>query len=386
MRYRELGSTGIKVSEIGFGGEWIDGTPEEARAVVDAAEAAGINILDCWMPDPTRRSNLGDALQGRREQWVIQGHLGSTWQDGQYVRTRDLDEVKPAFEDLLARFHTDYMDLGMIHYVDSDAEYAQAVGSPEEPSPFMAYALELRAEGTVRHIGLSTHNPKIAKRAAEHPEIEMILFSVNPAFDMMPATENLDDYFGDAGVASAQDGMTPERAELYALCEETGTGITVMKGYMGGRLFDAATSPFGVALTPVQCLEYALTRPAVASVMVGFTTPEHVADAVAFETASAAERDYAHVLAGAPRHAYVGQCTYCGHCAPCPRGIDIASVNKFYDLATMYDEVPDSLREHYRALGTTASSCVACRACEARCPFGVHIADKMAAATKLFGC
>ena len=386
MRYRALGATGLTVSEIGFGGEWIDGTPEEARAVVDAADAAGINILDCWMPDPVRRSNLGDALQGRRERWIIQGHLGSTWQDDQYVRTRDLDKVKPAFEDLLARFHTDYVDLGMIHYVDSDAEYAQAVGTPEEPSPFMAYVCELHAAGIVRHIGLSTHNPQIAKRAAMHPKIEMVLFSVNPAFDMMPATENLDDYFGDAGVASAQDGMTPERAELYALCEETGTGITVMKGYMGGRLFDAATSPFGVALTPAQCLEYALTRPAVASVMVGFTTPAHVAEAVAYETASAAERDYAHVLAGAPRHAYVGQCTYCGHCAPCPRGIDIASVNKFFDLATMYDEVPESLREHYRALGATAASCVACRACEARCPFGVHIADKMAAAAKLFGC
>ena len=83
-------------------------------------------------------------------------------------------------------------------------------------------------------------------------------------------------------------------------------------------------SPFGVALTPVQCLEYDLTRPAVASVMVGFSTPAHVADAVAYETASAKERDYARVLAGAPRHAYLGSCTYCGHCAPCPRGIDIA--------------------------------------------------------------
>ena len=386
MRYRTLGATGLEVSEIGFGGEWMDGTAEEARAVVDAAEAAGINILDCWMPDPTRRSNLGDALKGRRERWVIQGHIGSTWQDGQYVRTRDLDAVKPAFEDLLRRFHTDYMDLGMIHYVDSPAEYAEAVGTPEAPSPFMAYVEELRAAGTIRHIGLSTHNPAIAKRAALHPAIEMILFSVNPAFDMMPATENLDDYFGDAGAASALDGMTPERAELYALCEETATGITVMKGYMGGRLFDAATSPFGVALTPVQCLEYDLTRPAVASVMVGFSTPAHVADAVAYETASAKERDYARVLAGAPRHAYLGSCTYCGHCAPCPRGIDIASVNKFYDLATMYDEVPDSLREHYRALGTTAAACIACRACEARCPFGVHIADKMAAAARLFGC
>ena len=60
-----------------------------------------------------------------------------------------------------------------------------------------------------------------------------------------------------------------------------------MKGYAGGRLFDAKTSPFGVALTPIQCLHYALTRPAVASVMVGFDVPQHVAEAVAYETASA---------------------------------------------------------------------------------------------------
>lgn len=311
MRYRKLGNTGLEVSEIGFGGEWVDGTPEEALAMVRAADEAGINILDCWMPDPTRRSNLGDALaeSGARDRWVIQGHLGSTWQDGQYVRTRDLAQVKLAFEDLLARFHTGYMDLGMIHYVDSPAEYEEATSGA-----FMDYVRELHAAGTIRHIGLSTHNPKIAKRAALNPEIEMILFSVNPAFDMMPATENLDDYFGEAGEQSARDGMTPERAELYALCEETGTGITVMKGFMGGRLFDAAQSPFGVALTPVQCLEYALTRPAVASVMVGFSAPEHVADAVAYETATPEERDYARVLAGAPRHAYIGQCTYCGHC------------------------------------------------------------------------
>ncbi len=383
MRYRKLGNTGLEVSEIGFGGEWVDGTPEEALAMVRAADEAGINILDCWMPDPTRRSNLGDALAelGARDRWVIQGHLGSTWQDGQYVRTRDLTQVKPAFEDLLVRFHTSYMDLGMIHYVDSPAEYEEATSGA-----FMDYVRELHAAGIIRHIGLSTHNPKIAKLAALNPEIEMILFSVNPAFDMMPATENLDDYFGEAGEQSARDGMTPERAELYALCEETGTGITVMKGFMGGRLFDAAQSPFGVALTPVQCLEYALTRPAVASVMVGFSAPEHVVDAVAYETAAPEERDYARVLAGAPRHAYIGQCTYCGHCAPCPQGIDIASVNKFYDLATMYDEVPDSLREHYRALGTTASACIACHACERRCPFGVGIADKMAAAAELFGC
>lgn len=382
MRYRELGRTGLRVSEIGFGGEWMDGTPEQARAVVDAAEAAGVNILDCWMPDPTRRSNLGDALAGRRERWVIQGHLGSTWQGEQYVRTRDLAQVRPAFEDLLERFHTDYMDLGMIHYVDKPAEFLELM----DDSPFMGYVRELRAAGTIRHVGLSTHNPEVARMAVQSPEIEMILFSVNPAFDMMPATDDLDAYFDERGEAAATDGMTPERAELYALAEETGTGITVMKGYMGGRLFDASQSPFGVALTPVQCLHYALTRPSVASVMVGFSTPAHVAEAVAYESATDAEKDYASVLAGAPRHAYVGQCTYCGHCAPCPKGIDIASVNKFFDLATSYDEVPDSLREHYRALGPTAADCVACHACEGRCPFGVRVAERMAAAAELFGC
>lgn len=382
MRYRELGRTGLKVSEIGFGGEWMDGTPGEVLSVVRAADDAGINILDCWMPDPVRRSNLGDALRelGARDRWVIQGHLGSTWQNGQYVRTRDLAQVRPAFEDLLRRFHTDYVDLGMIHYVDSDAEYAEATCGP-----FMDYVRELHAAGTVRHIGLSTHNPEIALRAAENPEIEMILFSVNPAFDTMPASEDLDDYFGEAGVAGAQDNITPERAALYARCVETGCGITVMKGYMGGRLFDAETSPFGVALTPMQCIHYALTRPAVASIMVGYATPEHVAEAVAYETATASERDYATVLAAAPRHAYFGSCTYCGHCAPCPRGIDIASVNKFFDLAGMHGQVPDSLVEHYRALSAHAGDCVGCRACEARCPFGVHIVDKMSRAHELFG-
>ena len=175
MQYRTLGNTGLKVSEIGFGGEWMDGTFEQALAVVKACEAAGINILDCWMPDPTRRSNLGDALQqlGSRDRWIIQGHLGSTWQNGQYVRTRDLDQVKPAFEDLLARFHTDYMDLGMIHYVDKPEEYRAIMAD----SPFIRYIRELRAAGTVRHVGLSTHNPEVAKLAA----LEPVVISDTPA-------------------------------------------------------------------------------------------------------------------------------------------------------------------------------------------------------------
>ena len=380
MNYRQLGKTGLMVSEIGLGGEWLERhNTEEVKQVIDRCGEAGINILDCWMSEPNVRSNIGKALAGKREKWYIQGHIGSTWQNGQYVRTRDLPQVKIAFEDLLSRLQTDYIDLGMIHFVDEPAEFHRIM-----EGEFFQYVKELKAAGRIRHIGLSTHNPEVGKLAAESGEIEMFLFSVNPAFDMLPATENIDDYFADS-YDEKLNGISPERAELYRICEQNQVGITVMKGYAGGRLFSPENSPFGVALTPVQCLHYALTRPAVASVMVGFDTVEHVNAAVAYEIASMEEKDYASILAKAPRHGYYGQCTYCGHCAPCPAGIDIAMVNKLYDLALMQEKLPDSLKAHYSQLTANAKACVGCHSCESRCPFGVKIAERMEKTRALFG-
>lgn len=379
MRYRRLGNTGLEVSEIGLGAEWLERhNAREVKAVVDHCEACGINILDCWMSEPNVRSNIGAALRGRRERWIIQGHLGSTWQNGQYVRTREMDRVKEAFQDLLDRLETDYIDLGMIHFVDEAAEFDRIM-----EGEFIQYVRLLKEKGTIRHIGLSTHNPNVAKMAALCGEIEMILFSINPAFDILPASEDINSYFAET-YDEALGGIAPERAELYRICEKNGVGITVMKGYAGGRLFDAKTSPFGVALTPVQCLHYALTRPAVASVMAGYDTPEHVDAAVAYETATEEEKDYASVLAAAPHHAYFGQCTYCGHCAPCPVQIDIAMVNKLFDLAEMQDEVPATVRAHYNALSGTASDCTGCGSCESRCPFGVPVVERMKRAKAVF--
>lgn len=380
MRYRELGNTGLQVSEIGLGAEWLERhTEEEVKAVIQRCESYGINILDCWMSNPEVRTKIGNAICGHREKWVIQGHFGSTWQEGQYVRTRDLPKVKEAFQDLLTRLQTDYIDLGMIHFVDSEAEFRQVM-----EGEFLAYVKEQREKGVIRHTGMSTHNPQVAKLAALSGEIEMLLFSVNPAFDLLPPSEDLNDYFVES-YGEGLAGIDPLREELYKLCEQQGVGITVMKGYAGGRLFDARTSPFGVALTPVQCLHYALTRPAVASVLVGYDTPAHVDAAVAYEAATEEERDYASVLAKAPRHAYSGQCTYCGHCAPCPAGIDIAMVNKLYDLAAMQPEVPATVRAHYQALSATAADCIACGGCETRCPFGVPVVERMEKAKALLG-
>ena len=380
MRYRELGKTGLRVSEIGFGGEWLERHDEDHSVeLLRYAHDKGINIVDCWMPDPKSRTIIGKAMEGCRDSWFVQGHVGSTWQNGQYVRTRDMEHVKPAFEDLLTRLRSDYVDLGMIHYIDSIEDWNKAM-----QGPFIDYVHELHEKGTIRHIGLSTHNPVIGKMAAETGFIEMILFSVNPAFDMRPATEDLDSMFEgyDKGDYA---GIDPERASFYRMCEEKNVGITVMKGFFGGRLFKEESSPFGAAFTPAQLIHYALTRPGVCSILCGYDTKEQVDAAVAYETAADDEKDYASVIAGAPLHSYSGMCTYCGHCRPCPADIDIAMVNKFYDLAAAQPEVPESVLEHYRALEHTASECIGCRGCESRCPFGVQVAERMEKTAQLFG-
>ena len=380
MNYRKLGITNLKVSEIGFGGEWLE-RHDEAHSIelLRYAHKKGVNIIDCWMPDPKSRDIIGKAMEGCRESWYVQGHIGSTYQNGQYVRSRDLKFVKPAFEDMLARFNSGYVDLGMIHYIDSVDDWNTAMNGD-----YIEYVHELHQKGIIKHIGLSTHNPIIGKMAVRTGFIEMILFSINPAFDMRPATDDLDSMF--AGYENTEfSGIDPDRAELYRMCEENNVGITVMKGFFGGRLFNEEQSPFGVAFTSAQLIHYSLTRPGVSSILCGFDNKEQVDEAVAYESASDDEKDYASVIASAPLHSYSGQCTYCGHCKPCPMDIDIAMVNKFYDLASSQAETPESISEHYRALEHTASECIGCRGCESRCPFGVEIADRMEKTAELFG-
>ena len=380
MRYRELGKTGLMVSEIGFGAEWITGWEQQrVNDLVQACERAGVNIVDCWMADPSVRAALGVALAPHRADWIIQGHIGSTWQNGQYVRTREIDAVKKAFKDQLELLQTDYLDLGMIHFIDDVDEFATLMAG----SPYLDYVNELHAAGVIRHVGISTHSVAVARAAAQNPLIEVIMFSLNPAFDAMPSSGSLDDMFGDFN--GAGNGINPERAALYEECAQLGVGITVMKPFAGGRLLDAEKSPFGVAMTPAQCIAYALDRPAVASVMAGMSEPSHLEDALGYYTTLRQNLDYARILRTAPQHSYAGHCIYCGHCQPCMVGINIATVNKYYDLAILHESVPESIQGHYNALRAKASKCVACHACEHNCPFGVSIAERMAAAAALLG-
>ncbi|MEA5068568.1 MAG: 4Fe-4S dicluster domain-containing protein, partial [Christensenellaceae bacterium] len=179
--------------------------------------------------------------------------------------------------------------------------------------------------------------------------------------------------------------LDPDREALYRACETRGVGITSMKTLAAGALLKAESSPFGVAMSVAQLIHYALTRPAVASVLLGAKTPEEIAEAVAYETASDAERDYAAALKAAPKFSMRGKCMYCNHCLPCPKHIDIAAVNRFLDLAEQSERVPASVREHYLSLTRKAGDCIECRRCEPNCPFEVSIAERMRRARAVFG-
>ena len=304
--------------------------------------------------------------------------------DGQTVtnETESLD-IRPTTDlTALSSVAETLIGLSEIHYVDREEDWLSL-----QDSDFMRYVMELKEKGVIRHIGASSHNPKVAKMVVQSGIVEMILFSINPAFDMLPYTEQLDDLLTEGyHYEDSLSGIDPERAELYQLCEQSNVGISVMKGFAGGRLFDAKRSPFAVPLTPLQCIHYALTRPGVSTILCGYDTKEQIDEAVRYETATAEEKDYASVLANAPLHSYRGQCTYCGHCKPCAAELDIAMINKYYDLAAMQPEVPATIQSHYQLLDHHASECIGCQACESRCPFGVPVAERMQKTAALFGC
>lgn len=382
MNYRQIPHCDFKVSEIGLGGEHLEKKEKSlVDEVIGAALDGGINIMDVFMPQPEVRTHIGDAIRPVRQKVHLQGHIGATLENGQYKRSRDVAVCDEFIRDFLARFHTDYIDIGMIHFVDDLDDWHTV-----ETQGILEYALQLKQKGIIRAIGLSSHAPNTALKAVQSGHIDVLMFSVNPMFDLLPEQTPIDDLFERKTYEQgANSGINPSRQQLYETCAQLGVGITVMKTLGAGLLLNAESSPFGQPLTVAKCEHYALTRPGVASVLIGCNSVEQVSQALQYETLSAQEKDYTAVLNTSQRYSANGACMYCNHCLPCPQEIDIAAVHQYYDLASSLSEVPATVREHYLALHAHASDCIACAACEERCPFGVVVIQNMERAAVLFG-
>ena len=117
------------------------------------------------------------------------------------------------------------------------------------------------------------------------------------------------------------------------------------------------------------------------SFVIGGGDRQQLRQVLGFLEAPAEQRDYSAISGFAPADA-MGKCVYCKHCHPCPAGLDVALINKYYDLARLGDGLA---REHYLTLEKRAGDCVGCGHCDGRCPFHVAQSSRMQEILSYFG-
>lgn len=363
MEYRVLPRTGARLSVIGMGASVIGVQPEEEIIkTVRTAVEKGIDLFDMAGGHAAIFGAYGKALKGLREQVYLQVHFGADYTTGEYGWTTDLEQIKRSVAWQLEQLRTDYIDFGFLHCLDEESDLAAY-----RANGVLDYVLEQKRKGVVRHIGLSTHSPALAGKVLDLGIVDILMFSINPLYDLGQ---------GDYGI-----GEQSERYDLYRRCQKEGVGITVMKPFCGGKLLDAAQSPFQTALTKTQCIQYALDKPGVVSVLPGYGSEKELLEVLDYLQAGEKAKDYACISSFTPEPS-LGRCVYCRHCHPCPAGLDVALINKYYDLALLGDELA---REHYLTLDKRAGDCVSCGHCDQRCPFHVSQSARMEEIRSYFG-
>ena len=120
------------------------------------------------------------------------------------------------------------------------------------------FLLDMKKQGVVRHLGLSSHTPEFVNKVLDMNLIDMLMFSVNPGYDYKHGRYAY--------------GEADQRMPMYHRCVKEGVGISVMKPFAGGQLLDASLSPYGQAMSIYQCLQFALDKPGVLTTVPGITT------------------------------------------------------------------------------------------------------------------
>ena len=352
METRTLGRTGLEVGVIGLGTEHLTTNRENMDETLDLATAAGVNYIDVVFNDPLDAhadywEAIGPALRRHRQQLVIGLHWG-------FIYHEPVDRCQRCFDQALSLLGNDYAEIAMLTMVDTESLWQDwAMQGLERLGRYLR-------DGRIGSIGLSNHNPAVARMAVESGLIDVLMFPVN-----------LYQHHGD-----------PERAALLETCVEYGVGVVAMKPYYGGRLLTSEGRPTGI--TPAQCLHYILSQPVVTAVP-GARNAEQLSQTLGYLDSSSEERQFAplHDELTARLH---GQCVHCLHCLPCPQEIDIPGVILNLEYVEFYSGTRWSEqynRELYARRKAKASDCIECEVCVERCPFGVDIIGKMRRAAEV---
>ncbi len=338
--YRRLGRTDLKITIVSFGAML---TPEPE--VIRLAFENGVNYVD------TARVYMG----GRNEEIVAKALRGS--RDKIYVatKTRSSSKNKDAIirdvEASLKALETDYVDVIQLHNLTG----RERVFIPETREALMS----LRKQGKVRFFGVTAHTGQ--------------------AEVLNALVEDKDRFFDMALVGySFQSG--PEVKEAIARAAGAGIGIVAMKTQAGGYKTDAR-GPIG----PHQAaLKWVLQDPHVTAAIPGMRNLAHFQEDISVMGMRFGFKDKLILdrYAAAIRPYY---CHLCAACEPtCPRGVAISTINRCLMYRQGYGDLRLA-RATYRGIPLTisASACLDCSECKARCIHGLDIGWKMQRARAL---
>ena len=336
MEYRLLGSTGLQISRMGFGGIPIQKNDREsAPGLMEKLHRAGVNYIDTARGYTVSEEYIGYGLEktGLRDSFVL--------------ATKSMARTKEAMaEDIeksLRNLRTERIELYQVHNPSlAQLEQVTAAGGALEALK------EAKAAGKIAHIGITAHSAEVFEKALELDWVESVMFPYNI--------------------------VETQGRELISRCAEKKIGFIAMKPLAGGAIEDARLA-----------LRFVCADPAVTVVIPG------MADECEIDENAAACADGSPIT-GEEKAEFdeivkeLGEnfCRRCGYCQPCTMGINISGVFLFDGYLRRYG-LEGWARERYSTLKVKASACVACGACESRCPYHLPIISMLRDAAADFG-
>ena len=371
MIYRELGRTGLRISQLGFGAMRLPmvGQGAEARVnrelatpMIHRAFEAGVNYIDTavmYCNHDSQRA-VGEAMKGWRDKVVVstKNHCYGSDEKAWWGN----------LQDSLTRLQVDAIDVYSFHGINWK-KYAENVAPI-----MMKWMLKAKDQGLIRRICCSFHDDNEALRKI-----------VDAGFaESITLQYNLLDRQLEEGIAYAH---------------EKGVGVVVMGPVGGGRLSEpsevlADLLP-GVRKVNELALRFVLANPNVSCAISGMSTMEQVQEnlGIASDPVSLTDDDRAAIIRHLARLKGLAKlyCTGCGYCMPCPNGVDIPAVFERFNRGRVYG-LWDSARSAYRAMGKNqwnrgkpADACIECGQCEEKCPQKLPIRRQLKEAHEALG-
>lgn len=376
MEYRIFDKSGEKISLLGFGTmrlPVIGGDPkqvdfEQVISMIRRSIDGGVNYVDTayvYHGGNSERA-VGMALRdGYREKVFIADKMTVT-------SVKEPDDVKTIFEEQLQRLETDVIDFYLLHNVNSRSwsRFLQLGIIP--------FLEEKKAEGKIRYLGFSYHD-----------EFEFFKQVVNyRSWDFCQLQFN----YMDTQIQAGLKGLH------YA--KEKGLQVIVMEPLKGGKLttkvpenvlkiFEEAP----VKGTPAEwAMRYVADQPEVLTILSGMSNMEQVEDNLRIlaeakpRNLSNEERKIIADAADEYRKLFKAPCTECHYCMPCPHGVHISLVMRYYNDWFSFGKSPQTLSEYGLRVpaGKRAADCIACDTCIEKCPQKLPISDIMAEAKEIF--